>query len=74
MVSEPPRKTDDEEKIKLLDPATLSVYKSIKPGRAFTVDDLCAEGFSPSEVLSAMTILEIHKCVMALPGGRYTRL
>ena len=77
VTSEPPaspQNTDDEEKMKLLDPATLSVYKRIKPGRAFTVDELCAEGLCAAEVLSAMTILEIHKCVMALPGGRYTRL
>lgn len=69
-----PPKAEDEEKMKLLDPASLAVYKKIKPGLAFTVDELCAEGFSVAEVLAAMTILEIHKCVMALPGGRYTRL
>ncbi|MBQ8175321.1 MAG: DNA-processing protein DprA [Clostridia bacterium] len=73
-VTPSPQKADGEEKMQLLDPATLAVYKKIKPGLAFTVDELCAEGFSAAEVLAAMTILEIHKCVMALPGGRYTRL
>ncbi len=70
----PPPVPSDEDKVKLLDPGTLAVYRTIKPGMAFTVDEICENGFSAAEVLSAMTILEIHKCVMALPGGRYTRL
>lgn len=64
----------DEEMAKILDAGTLAIYRTIKPGMAFTVDEICENGFSAAEVLSAMTILEIHKCVMALPGGRYTRL
>lgn len=66
--------TDVEKLTKLLDAKTLAVYKKIPLGRAVTVDDLCGDDFSASEIIAAMTMLQIHKCVTALPGGRYTRV
>ena len=40
---------------------------------AVTPDELCAQGFSPAEVMSALTILEILGLVTAVPGGRYMK-
>ncbi len=66
--------TRSEEKIEaLLDAATLTVYKSIPIGRAVTVDEICKAGIPAAEVMTALTMLEIHKCVTALAGGRYIR-
>ena len=62
-----------EEAEALLDAATLSVYKCIPIGRAVTVDEICKVGIPAAEVVTALTMLEIHKCVTALPGGRYIR-
>ncbi len=63
----------EEEREKLLDPASLAVYKKMPRGRAVTVDEICAAGFPAHEVMTALTLLEIHKCVTAAPGGRYIR-
>lgn len=62
------------EKEKLLDAKTLAVYRAIPPGRGVTVDEICAAGFSAGEVMAALTMLEIHKCVTSIAGGRYVRL
>ncbi len=40
----------------------------------FTVDDLITSELSFSEVLSAITELELSGVVKAIPGGRYTKL
>ncbi len=65
---------NDMEKIeKALDSKTLAVYKKIPLGKAVTVDELCDENLTASDVITAMTMLQIHKCVVALPGARYTR-
>ncbi len=58
---------------KLLDAETLAVYKCMPVGRAVTVDEICKSGLSAASVMTAMTMLEIHKCVTALAGGRYIR-
>lgn len=75
MPSNPPAtvKADIEKIEKSLDAKTLSVYKKIPLGRAVTVDELCDENLTASDVITAMTILQIHRCVVALPGARYTR-
>lgn len=62
------------EKEKLLDEKAIAVYHAIPADRGMTVDELCAAGFAASEVLSALTMLEIHGCVTAVAGGRYIRL
>lgn len=61
------------EKEKLLDAKTLAVYRAIPGGRGVTVDEICAAGFSAGEVMAALTMLEIHKCVSSIAGGRYVR-
>lgn len=62
------------EKEKLLDEKAIAVYHAIPAERGMTVDELCAAGFAASEVLSALTMLEIHGCVTAVAGGRYMRI
>lgn len=57
----------------LLDKDTLAVYKCIPQGRAVTADEICKAGLPAAQVMTALTMLEIHKCVTALAGGRYIR-
>ena len=75
MPANPPAsvKTDMEKIEKALDAKTLAVYKKIPLGQAVTVDELCDETLTASDIITAMTMLQIHKCVVALPGARYTR-
>lgn len=40
---------------------------------AVTPDEICSKGFSPAEVMSSLTILEILGHVTAVPGGRYVK-
>ena len=61
------------EKRKLFDEKTLAVYRAIPAGRAMTVDEICAAGFSAGEVMAALTMLEIYHCVTSIAGGRYVR-
>lgn len=61
------------EKEKLLDEKALAVYHAMPTDRAVTVDEICAFGFSAAEVMAALTMLEIQKCVNLLPGSRYIR-
>lgn len=50
------------------------VYNAMKPDVPMLVDELVAMGFDVSEVLVAMTMLEIAGVVEASPGGHFTRL
>lgn len=59
--------------LRLLDENSLAVYRAMPRGRAVTPDELCSMGFTADRVMTAMTLLEIHKCVLSVPGGRYLR-
>ena len=50
------------------------VYNAMKPNVPTLPDELAAQGFEISEVLVAMTMLEIAGAVEASPGGFFIRL
>lgn len=60
--------------LKLVDEKTLTVYRKIPIGRSVTVDELCTDGLNAGDVMAALTMLEIHRCVCSLAGGRYVRV
>ena len=66
---------EDRGKLKLLDQRSYTIYTRIPRDRGISVDELCNNGeFTTAEVLSALTILRVHRCIFALPGGLYRRL
>ena len=66
---------EDVGKLKLLDQRGYTIYTRIPRDRGISVDELCNNGeFTTAEVLSALTILRVHRCIFALPGGLYRRL
>lgn len=60
--------------LRMVDETTLAVYRKIPIDRAVSVDELCADGTNPGTVMAALTLLEVHKCIMMIAGGRYVRL
>lgn len=50
-----------------------AIFEALPLDRAVPVDYLSREGFSMSQVMAAMTILEIQGLVVTLPGGLYAR-
>lgn len=50
------------------------IYNSMKPDVPMLVDELVSAGFDVSDVLVAMTMLELAGVVEASPGGHFTRL
>lgn len=70
---EPEIPAADEAKLRLLDETSLSVYRRMPAGRAVSVDELCTGDQTAGAVMAALTILEIHKCVTSVAGGRYIR-
>ena len=41
--------------------------------KAVTPDELMSKGFSASDIMSALTILDILGYVTSVPGGRYVK-
>ncbi len=58
---------------KILDSKTLAIYKRMPLGKSVTIDELCDEECTTSDIITAMSTLQIYKCVIAFPGGRYIR-
>ena len=52
----------------------LRVYNAMKPDVPTLPDEIVSRGFDISEVLVAMTMLELAGIVEASPGGFFTRL
>ena len=50
-----------------------AVFAALPLDHAVPVDYLTREGFSMSQIMSAMTILEIKGLVVSLPGGLFSR-
>ena len=66
---------EDVGKLKLLDQKGYTIYTRIPRDRGISVDELCNNGeFTTAEVLSALTILRVHRCIFAMPGSLYRRL
>ena len=67
-------KGDDSEKILLtLTEKQRNIFAALPLDRAVPVDHITREGFALSDVIAAMTILEIKGLVVSLPGGLYSR-
>ena len=62
-----------DEKLAYLDDIQRKVYELFVQDASLTADDLCSEDISASEVLSALTMLEIEGLVEAMPGGLYRK-
>ncbi len=56
-----------------LDSATRSVFESLPDGRAVSLDELVLGGQSVTELLTALTLLEVGGLISSLPGGLYIR-
>lgn len=62
-----------EPDISILDEATLKVLNRMKKQTPVTMDELADEEIPITEIMVAMTFLEINKFVTALPGGIFVR-
>lgn len=69
-----PQAAKDPAGLRMVDETTLAVYRKIPLDRAVTVDELCADGTPPGTVMAALTLLEVHKCITMIAGGRYVRM
>lgn len=56
-----------------LDPVTRGIYESVPLDRAISPDALIGNGLSTSDVVTALTLLEIYGLISSLPGGLYIR-
>lgn len=56
-----------------LDKTYIEIYNKMKPDVPTLPDELTTLGYDISEVLAAMTMLEISGAVDGSPGGYYTR-
>ncbi len=56
-----------------LDSATRAIFESLPDGRAVSLDELAGGGQSVTELLTALTLLEVGGLVSSLPGGLYIR-
>ena len=56
-----------------LTPTQRGVFDAIPLDHAVPIDYLTREGFSMSDIMASMTILEIKGLVVTLPGGLYSR-
>lgn len=69
-----PRAGDQSEQALLsLTETQRKLFEALPLDHAVAVDYLMKAGFSMSEIMSAMTMLEIKGLVVALPGGLYSR-
>ena len=56
-----------------LDEKTATVFESIPCNTPVSVDKIVCEGLSVSEIVTALTMLEIMGLIASLPGGLYIR-
>ena len=69
-----PRAGDlSEEVLASLSEIQRGIFNALPLDHAVAVDYLMKEGFSMSEIMSSMTMLEIKGLVVALPGGLFSR-
>ena len=59
--------------LKSLSDTQRGVFEALPLDHAVPVDYLTREGFSMSDIMASMTILEIKGLVVSLPGGLYAR-
>ena len=56
-----------------LDSVSIRVFEAMPIDKAVTTDDFLILGLGVSEVMTALTVLEINGLVVSLPGGAYLR-
>lgn len=56
-----------------LDRVTKSIFESIPQDKAISADSISLPGVSVSEIITALTMLELYGLVSSLPGGLYIR-
>ena len=56
-----------------LDPMSVRVFELMPIDRAISLDEFTSAGMNTSEVITALTMLEINGLVSSLPGGNYVR-
>jgi hypothetical protein len=67
------KKDNTEEIIALLGDAEKEILSEIPLDRAISMDALCSLGYTVGDVMSALTLLEVHGLVTSLPGSLYIR-
>ena len=69
-----PKKSDGSEKaLSELSEEHRNIFREFPIDRAVTMDDLCKSGYSVSQVMSAITVLEMKGLISTLPGNLYIR-
>lgn len=69
-----PRHGDSSERaLKSLTDTQRAIFEALPLDRAVPVDYITREGFSMSDIMAAMTVLEIKGLIISLPGGLYSR-
>ena len=63
----------DTEFMNGLDGKYIEIYNNMKPDVPMLPDEITYLGYNISDVLAAMTMLEISGAVEGSPGGYYTR-
>ena len=68
-------KSDGEKETLLasMDKGSRDVYAMLPDGVSFTPDSIAGNGLSVSQIMTALTILEISGLVTSLPGGTYKK-
>ena len=61
------------ELLSTLDPMSARVFELMPIDRAISLDEFTNAGMNTSEVITALTMLEINGLVSSLPGGNYVR-
>ncbi len=67
-------KQSDKAAYDALDENTRRIYDSLPTDKDFSADAVTVEGMGISEVISALTMLEISHLVTSLPGGMFRRI
>lgn len=71
--NEPARGDHSEDVLRGLTETQRNIFAALPLDHAVPVDHFTGEGFSMSQIMSALTILEIKGLVVSLPGGLFSR-
>ena len=70
-----PKQVSDnsEELLASFDAAPRKVFENMPIDKAVSADAFSDTGLSPSDIMTAFTLLELNGLIAALPGGLYLR-
>ena len=66
-----PKRSPDLSK---LDEKSAKIYSLFPDGKPILAEDLLSSGYSISEILVSLTVLEINQFIKAVPGAKYIKL